>query len=336
MKLCRLALFVALGALVSISVAWGYNIYFDDAHDTNGDSIYSNYTQLVAELAAAGHTYQEKTVAITAGELAGFDVLVVLDPELTFSAAELSAVHTWVDGPHGLFVLAEHSGACSHPALNDLLSPYGISFVGNASGAEINTFAAHPVTQGITALRTPAGGLPSGGTVVGWSDLGEDALTVHETAAGGRVTVVYDSNLLDDTYIGTYDEVAFALNVINWLGEAVPVELASFTASPAGGVILVRWSTLSEQDNLGFNLYRSLDASGGWVVINTALIPGAGTSSERHDYSFLDSGVSTGPTYYYLLEDVDVSGRTTSHGPVSATAGGSLASSWGAVKASYR
>ncbi len=336
MKFCRLLLLVALGALASASVAWGWHIYFDDAHDNNGDSIYTNYTQLVAALSAAGHTYEEKTVAITAGELAGFDVLVVLDPELTFSAAELSAIHTWVDGPHGLLVLGEHSGASSHPAMNALLAPYGISFIGNDSGSMLNSFLAHPVTQGVNTMTTPAPGLLSGGTIIGYSNAGGAGLSVHETAAGGRVTVVYDSDCVKDGYIGTYDETTFALNVVNWLGEAVPVELASLTASPASGGILVRWTTLSEQDNLGFNLYRSLEAASGWVMINTALIPGAGTTSERHDYSFLDDGVSTGPTYYYLLEDVDVTGRTTTHGPVSASAGGALASTWGAVKASYR
>jgi hypothetical protein len=336
MRLCRISFLVVLAALTSVGVAWGYHIYFDDAHDNNGDSIYSNYTQLAAAVAGAGHTYEEKTVTITAAELAGFDVLVVLDPELAFSAAELSAIHTWVDGPHGLWVLGEHSGASSHPAMNDLLLPYGISFVGNASGTMLNQFSAHPITQGVSTMTTPAPGLLSGGTIVGQTELGEAGVSVYETAAGGRVTVVNDSDFAKDGYIGTYDEVTFCLNVVSWLGEAVPVELASFTAGPAQGGILVRWATLSETDNVGFNLYRSLRSDGAWVAINTALIPGAGTTSERHDYSFLDDGVTQGVTYYYQLEDVDVSGRTTTHGPISASTSGTPITSWGIVKAAYR
>ena len=36
-------------------------------------------------------------------------------------------------------------------------------------------------------------------------------------------------------------------------------------------------------------------------------------------YSFDDTEVSAGQTWYYWLEDVDLNGATTLHGPVSAT-----------------
>jgi hypothetical protein len=36
-------------------------------------------------------------------------------------------------------------------------------------------------------------------------------------------------------------------------------------------------------------------------------------------YEWLDAGVEAGQTYFYLLEDVDVHGQATRHGPVSAT-----------------
>ena len=153
---------------------------------------------------------------------------------------------------------------------------------------------------------------------------------------GGRVTVIYDSDVVKDGYIGTYDETTFALNTVSWLGEAVPVELASFTARGVGTAILVRWTTLSEQDNLGFNLYRSLEETGGWAMINEALIPGAGTTSATTTYSFLDEDVSGTVVYYYLLEDVDLSGHTTTHGPISASLTGAGAGSWGRAKAAYR
>jgi hypothetical protein len=93
---------------------------------------------------------------------------------------------------------------------------------------------------------------------------------------------------------------------------------------------------MSEKDNLGFNVYRSLEETSGWTVINEALIPGAGTTSQRHDYSLLDEGVTDGVVYYYLLEDVDLSGRATTHGPVSCVAGGAPTGSWGTIKATYR
>ena len=42
-------------------------------------------------------------------------------------------------------------------------------------------------------------------------------------------------------------------------------------------------------------------------------------STQGASYSFDDSQVTPGQTMYYWLEDVDLSGATTLHGPVSAT-----------------
>ena len=36
-------------------------------------------------------------------------------------------------------------------------------------------------------------------------------------------------------------------------------------------------------------------------------------------YSYIDDTVANGITYYYKLEDVDIYGTSTFHGPVSAT-----------------
>ncbi|OQA20060.1 MAG: hypothetical protein BWY63_01588 [Chloroflexi bacterium ADurb.Bin360] len=99
------------------------------------------------------------------------------------------------------------------------------------------------------------------------------------------------------------------------------VTLASFTAAPQGDSIRVTWETATELENLGFNLYRGESAAGPWTPLNVELIapqnPG-GTSGAV--YEWLDSGVTPGVTVYYRLEDVDIHGASTFHGPVSATA----------------
>ena len=43
------------------------------------------------------------------------------------------------------------------------------------------------------------------------------------------------------------------------------------------------------------------------------LIPALGSGPEGRSYSHLDAGLTNGTTYYYHLEDVEHSGRTTSH-----------------------
>ncbi|MCK4297825.1 MAG: T9SS type A sorting domain-containing protein, partial [Candidatus Marinimicrobia bacterium] len=72
-------------------------------------------------------------------------------------------------------------------------------------------------------------------------------------------------------------------------------------------------------ENLGFNIYLSTKYNDQFSIINDQLIPGAGNSSQRHDYEYVDKGLTNGVTYWYKLEDVDYSGKTELHGPVSAT-----------------
>ena len=97
------------------------------------------------------------------------------------------------------------------------------------------------------------------------------------------------------------------------------VRLASFAAWGFDSAALVEWETGSELDNLGFHLYRGLSLDGPWERLTASLIPGLGSSPEGRHYSYLDAGLRNGATYFYRLEDVDRSGRATSHGPVSAT-----------------
>jgi hypothetical protein len=49
------------------------------------------------------------------------------------------------------------------------------------------------------------------------------------------------------------------------------------------------------------------------------LIPGLGSSPTGASYSYRDMGLLDGQTYHYKLEDVEATGKTGLHGPVSAT-----------------
>ena len=99
---------------------------------------------------------------------------------------------------------------------------------------------------------------------------------------------------------------------------SLPVELASFNATAGNGNITLKWITESEIENLGFNIYRSTSRDGEFVMLNAKLIAGAGSSSESHEYSYIDRDVKSGLTYWYKLEDVDYNGKTEFHGPISA------------------
>jgi hypothetical protein len=105
----------------------------------------------------------------------------------------------------------------------------------------------------------------------------------------------------------------------NFCEESTLIKLSSFTASPQAGKVIVQWTTESETDNSGFNLYRSESENGEYTKINPFLIPAQGSSTQGAFYEFVDNDVQNRKTYYYKLEDIDLNGKSTMHGPVSAT-----------------
>jgi len=97
------------------------------------------------------------------------------------------------------------------------------------------------------------------------------------------------------------------------------IELSSLTATPANRAIVVKWTTESEINNAGFNVYRAESKDREYTKINNSLIPTKGFSTQGASYEFTDTNVQNRKTYYYKLEDIELSGKSTMHGPVSAT-----------------
>jgi len=96
------------------------------------------------------------------------------------------------------------------------------------------------------------------------------------------------------------------------------ITLATFKAAPQDDAILVTWETAMELDHVGFNLYRSMMADGPYTQLNDTLIPPQFPGEVMGGtYEWLDTDVQPGVTYYYKLEDIDVKGVSTFHGPVS-------------------
>ena len=99
---------------------------------------------------------------------------------------------------------------------------------------------------------------------------------------------------------------------------SLAVTLANFAAEAMSDHILLTWETVSEINNSRFNLYRSTSptAPGEQLAYVPSQAPG---STQGASYSFDDTQVTAGQTWYYWLEDVDLNGATTLHGPVTAT-----------------
>jgi N-acetylmuramoyl-L-alanine amidase len=102
-------------------------------------------------------------------------------------------------------------------------------------------------------------------------------------------------------------------------GAPTAIDLLSFTAQAAASHVTLAWETGTEVDNAGFNLHRATAADGPYTKLNDAPIPAEGDPESGASYTYTDAGVVKGVTYYYKLEDVDIHGASTFHGPVSAT-----------------
>ncbi len=98
---------------------------------------------------------------------------------------------------------------------------------------------------------------------------------------------------------------------------SLPAQLTSFTAESVRGQVVLKWQTQSEVDNLGFNILRSESYDAHYEKINAEIINGAGNSTSPADYSFVDDRVQADHTYYYQLEDIDIRGNASYHGPIS-------------------
>ncbi|MFN2304786.1 MAG: SdrD B-like domain-containing protein, partial [Anaerolineales bacterium] len=83
------------------------------------------------------------------------------------------------------------------------------------------------------------------------------------------------------------------------------VELLWFKVDCVGNEVYITWESLSEVNNLGFNLYRSEGLEGTKVLVT--FIPSASPGLDQGaTYQHVDGDVSFGVTYVYWLEDLDL------------------------------
>lgn len=90
----------------------------------------------------------------------------------------------------------------------------------------------------------------------------------------------------------------------------LPVTLSSFQVSWQNQA-QVLWTTASETDLLGWNIYRAEETELATALrLNAALIPPAEDPSQGAEYSFADAETRPGGSYYYWLEAMSYSGSS--------------------------
>jgi hypothetical protein len=124
--------------------------------------------------------------------------------------------------------------------------------------------------------------------------LGHDAITV------GAASTVHGRLLAGAIVAGAVSDDASTV--------ALPVEMVLFTASTSGLNAQLHWSTATEVDNDGFEIERrsvGSESIGQWLKVG--FVPGAGTSSSPHQYSYADQGLAQG-RYDYRIKQIDRNG----------------------------
>lgn len=96
-----------------------------------------------------------------------------------------------------------------------------------------------------------------------------------------------------------------------------PVAVATAPQAPAPPYRnTVRWTTASEVDSFGFDVFRSESEAGPFVRLNPRPIAGAGTSDESHAYVFVDETIDPARDYYYYVESISITGEREKFTPV--------------------
>ncbi|MCB0727558.1 MAG: T9SS type A sorting domain-containing protein [Ignavibacteriae bacterium] len=168
----------------------------------------------------------------------------------------------------------------------------------NMEKINASTFVATPVTQSGASHAEIWGAVYIGGNTFIATDINLNAYTI--TPAG--FVSVQQTNIASDAVRG-----------LGYVDALLPVELSSFTSSVNGRNVELKWSTVSETNNSGFEIERSevnSENSSNWL--KAGYVNGNGTSVNVNNYIFTDRGISSGK-YSYRLKQIDFNGNFEYH-----------------------
>lgn len=124
-----------------------------------------------------------------------------------------------------------------------------------------------------------------------------DKIVIKVTGGSLQVTVKATVNGEDTT------PVTYTFTQLN------PAELASFDGALQTDRVVLNWSTVSQTNNAGWRITRSVDGETFEAVGN--FVQGAGTADALMNYSFEDTNLPGVEKVYYRLEQVDLDGSVS-------------------------
>jgi hypothetical protein len=76
------------------------------------------------------------------------------------------------------------------------------------------------------------------------------------------------------------------------------------------------WSTASEEENFGYDVYRGTSEKGPFVKLTKQPILGNGTTDETHQYKYVDDAIDPCKDYWYYVESISSEGARDKFTPV--------------------
>lgn len=77
----------------------------------------------------------------------------------------------------------------------------------------------------------------------------------------------------------------------------------------------IKWTTASELNNFGYDIYRADTKEGEYSVINEDMIEGAGTTVDSTKYEFHDDSIDPCKRYFYYIESIAEDGTKEAFSP---------------------
>jgi hypothetical protein len=226
-----------------------FRVYWDVSHGVVDEHQPSGrYGVLVDHLAPFGFQFTEGSVGLEAARLSAYDVLVFAAGSFadTFpTAAELSAVQSFLQGGGGLLVLSEIAGSSGTPKIQQITNLFGAQ-VGLSTFPTFDVFSTsvgvHPSVSGVRQIYIRFSSTISPGALTPYAFYEEMPMLAAGHFDGGRIVLIADGDLFTFAPFGPHyfdlaDNRQLAESVFRYL--AIP-EASSLHLGVAGTAMLLR------------------------------------------------------------------------------------------------
>jgi len=272
---------------VSVSFTVVYpqgRMLFDSAHnlidfehlEESLDSIFTGYFSLYGIARSCMHELDEIPFLqeINGTILMMYDTLIICDPELPFSQAELESIELFVKSGGSLLVMVEPK---NFTIINEIIEPYGIKATSSITGnLTLTSFKQHPVTSKLSSVIFYSPVTFEVNESMGAFALTEGQVFIAGAAHGvGKVLVFGDSDFASLFHVEEDDNAELLCNSFEWL-MANKLNLNLVMSTPREGKIYLGdriYFLIHVTSNEGEDVYKNLTIFAVFNLPNGTSIP---------------------------------------------------------------